>query len=211
MFGEFREQLACLGVEQLLRGRPAHPLHEAADHLAAVDGGIERSADVDQDVHARDRELAGQAVDLHLGDGGAVGEIEEGVAPAGLAVEVDPGRGVEPARTQVDAFLVGEPDELAEAEPAAGPAVVDHAARSNGRAPAKARSRRRARRSAGGRLGEPLLQVLQARSAAVPFRSVLAEAAVGEVLLFFSVEAGITRTASIGIATHRRRSGGSWC
>ncbi len=43
-------------------------------------------------------------------------------------------------------------------------------------------------------------RVSQARSAAVPFRSVLAEAAVGEVLGIFSVEVGITRTPSIGIA-----------
>ena len=40
----------------------------------------------------------------------------------------------------------------------------------------------------------------QARTAAVPFRSVLAEAAVGEVLLFFSVEVGMTTTASGGSA-----------
>src|SRR4051812_18159485 len=32
-----------------------------------------------------------------------------------------------------------------------------------------------------------------ARTAAVPFKSVLADAAVGEVLWFFSVEVGITR------------------
>lgn len=44
------------------------------------------------------------------------------------------------------------------------------------------------------------LSASQARRAAVPFRSVLAEAAVGEVLGIFSVEAGITRTVSIGTA-----------
>jgi hypothetical protein len=38
----------------------------------------------------------------------------------------------------------------------------------------------------------------QARTAAVPLRSVEAEAAVGEVLLFFSVEVGITNTAPSG-------------
>ena len=38
------------------------------------------------------------------------------------------------------------------------------------------------------------LRMAQARRAAVPFKSVLAEAAVGEVLLFFSVEVGMTRT-----------------
>ena len=34
----------------------------------------------------------------------------------------------------------------------------------------------------------------------MPFKSVDADAAVGEVLLFFSVEAGITRTAPSGSA-----------
>ena len=34
----------------------------------------------------------------------------------------------------------------------------------------------------------------------MPLRSVLAEAAVGEVLLFFSVEVGMTWTASTGSA-----------
>ena len=43
-------------------------------------------------------------------------------------------------------------------------------------------------------------RISQARSAAVPFKSVLAEAAVGEVLLFFSVDVGMTRTASSGSA-----------
>ena len=66
---------------------------------------------------------------------------------------------------------------------------------------AKARSRRaadakwRAAASA-----SRLFKISQARRAAVPFKSVLADAAVGEVLLFFSVEAGMTRTASSGKA-----------
>lgn len=40
-----------------------------------------------------------------------------------------------------------------------------------------------------------------ARNAAVPFKSVLADAAVGDVLLFFSVDVGITRTVSRGTAS----------
>ena len=51
----------------------------------------------------------------------------------------------------------------------------------------------------------------QARTAAVPFRSVLAEAAVGEVLLFFSVEVGITRTLSTGKPNWSATSCRTWC
>ena len=45
-----------------------------------------------------------------------------------------------------------------------------------------------------------ILRISHAFTAAKPLRSVLAEAAVGEVLLFFSVEVVITRTASAGSA-----------
>ena len=51
---------------------------------------------------------------IHLGNGGAVGEIEKRIAAAGLAIEIDPGRGIEAARTEVDALLIGQPDKLGE-------------------------------------------------------------------------------------------------
>ena len=46
-----------------------------------------------------------------------------------------------------------------------------------------------------------------ARTAAVPFRSVLADAAVGDVLMLRSVEVGMTRTDSTG---KRNSAATSW-
>ena len=136
-------------------------------------------------------------------DGGAVGEVEERVAPAGLAVEVDAGRGVE-ARVRRGRRAPRRPAGRARRRRA------DRPGRRTSNTPAALETdvRRRGRDPVGGRGEVPARpprragpsSVSQARSAAVPFRSVLAEAAVGEVLLFFSVEVGITRTASIGSA-----------
>ena len=56
-----------LGVEdQLLRGEPAHALHEAALDLADVDRRVQRASDVVEDVDARHAVLAGERVDDHL-------------------------------------------------------------------------------------------------------------------------------------------------
>ena len=186
-----REQLAVFRVEQLFGGGPAHSLHKAADHLAAVDGRVDRPAEVEQDVNPRDRKLAGESVDHNFGNGRSVRVVQERRALAGLAVEVDAGRGVESSRSQVDAIGVGQPHELAETDP------VDRGRCGSNTHPfSKAISGNGCRRGRGrGKMtrrgsGEPLLEISQARRAAVPFKSVEAEAAVGEVLLFFSVDVG---------------------
>src|SRR5258708_11806989 len=100
-------------MEQLLVGNPAHPRTEPADHLAAINVGVERSTQIHQDVDPRHSELAGQSVDYDLGDRGTVGEVKERIAPARLAIEVDPRRGVKAPSAQVDALFVGQLDELA--------------------------------------------------------------------------------------------------
>ena len=164
--------------------------------------GLSDSAEVHQDVDPRHRELAGQPVDHHLGDGGAIGEVKERVAPARLAIEIDPRRRIKAPRAQVDALFVGQPDELSESRAGsrAGGCHAPPRARS-GCAWGKARSHRRPTRNGARppRRAGPSRSAA-ARRAAVPFKSVLADAAVGEVLLFFSVEAGMTRTDSSGKA-----------
>ena len=108
------QQLAAFAVDQALGRDPAHALDEAADDLAAVDAGIDRAADVDQQIDARHGELAGEAIDLDLGDGRALRVVQERSAAAGLAVVVDAGRGVEAVGAEVDAVAAGRGAELAE-------------------------------------------------------------------------------------------------
>ena len=48
--------LPALVPPQLFTGEPAHALHEAAFHLPHVDRGIQRAADIMQDVDAQQRD-----------------------------------------------------------------------------------------------------------------------------------------------------------
>ena len=57
-------------------------LHEAAFDLPAIDQRRDRIADVFQDVDAQQAIVAGEAIDLHFGDGRAVGEVVERLARA---------------------------------------------------------------------------------------------------------------------------------
>ena len=50
-----------LGIHQFLGRGPAHPLHESADHLPAVDRRVDRSAEIQQDVDPSNGKLASQA------------------------------------------------------------------------------------------------------------------------------------------------------
>ena len=169
--------------------------------------GLIELADVHQQVDARDGQLAGEAVDQHLAARDAVGVVEERRAAAGLAVEVDAGRGVEAALAEVDALLVGLAADVLERDraragarrrrrgrPRSGCARARRPAPSSGRASiaaATSASRARMRR--------------HASAAAAPFRSVPLDAAVGEVLLFLSVLVGATITRVVRARPARRR------
>ena len=59
-------------------------LHEAAFDLAAIDQRRNRVADILQKVGAQQTIVAGEAIHLDFGDGGAVSEIMERAAAAGL-------------------------------------------------------------------------------------------------------------------------------
>lgn len=119
-----RQQHAAVRVLQLLGGAPAHPLDEGPEQLAAVDARVDRYADVHEHVDARDAQFAGEAVDLDLGDRRAVGEVEERRPLARIAVQVHPGRGIEPALAERDAFEVGTLDEFGKGHAAIRGALV---------------------------------------------------------------------------------------
>ena len=102
-----REQFAALVVNQALAGHPAHALDEAADDLPHVDAGIDRAADVHQQIDARHGQLAGEAIDLHFGGGRALREIEKRIAAAGFAVVIDARRGVKAAGPEIDPLAPG--------------------------------------------------------------------------------------------------------
>ena len=75
--GEWRQQFALARRRPGLGRHPAHALDEPADDLAAVDAGIDRAADVDQQIDPRHAQLAGEAIDEHLGHRGPLRVIEE--------------------------------------------------------------------------------------------------------------------------------------
>ena len=123
-----REQIALRVVDERFGRDPAHALDEPADDLPAIDARIDRAADVDQQIDARHAQLAGEAIDEHLGDRGALRVIEERRALAGLAIEIDARRGVEAAGAQIDAVAAGLGAKLAERDSLLGPAAVEHVA-----------------------------------------------------------------------------------
>ena len=58
-------------------------LHEAAFHLADVDGRIERVTDIHNDVRAQAVPVARQAVELHLGHRSTKDKVVERHVPFG--------------------------------------------------------------------------------------------------------------------------------
>ncbi len=91
---------------QVFEGQPARALDEAALDLADVDHRGEAVADVVDDVHPPDAVRAGEAVHLHLGRRGAVGEVLERRAPERLRVPVEALGAVEAGRRQLDPLEV---------------------------------------------------------------------------------------------------------
>ena len=74
---------------QVFHGHPAHALGQPAFHLAAVDGGIDGTAEVVDHLHLVDGIGAAQAVDGYLEHGGAVDVVSERVTVLALLVVVD--------------------------------------------------------------------------------------------------------------------------
>ena len=199
--GEWLSSCAFVVVDEALGRDPAHALDETADHLTAVDARIDRAANVNQDVDARDGQLAGEAIDLDFGNRGALRVIEEWIAATGLAVVVDAGRGVETVGAEIDrpirAKLQSTPNlqrwlglRRSKTTPSSKATLSSVSARPSSRL-AKRREANAARRS---------LICLAALTAAAPLRSVPAEAAVGEVFAFLSVCVGITMNSIPGDA-----------
>ena len=102
-----RFQLARFVPPQLFARQPAGSLQKSALHLSAVQGRVERPADVVKDVHAQQAALARQRVHRHFGHRRAVREIEIRPAVERRAVEVDAGREVIARGAQLDAREVG--------------------------------------------------------------------------------------------------------
>ncbi len=124
--------------------------------------------------------------------------VEERRALAGLAIEVDAGRGVEAAGAEVDALAAGVGAQRAEGDADFGAAGVEDGV--VGEAHVARRGREalgRIGEAVGGELREAPLDLLAGvdRGGAVEVGA-RREAAVGEVLLFFSVRVGISRTRS---------------
>ena len=93
-----------------------------------------------------DFQFAGEAVDEDFAARDAVGEIQERRAASGLAVEIDAGRGVEPALAEADALFVCLANHLRETDDRSrrDPAVEDTALPRSGYSPARRQDHRRA-------------------------------------------------------------------
>ena len=88
------------------------PCAKPTFHLAAVDGGIDGTAEVVDDLHLVDGIGAAQAVDGDLEHGGAVHVVGERVTALALLIVVDAGRDVVAVRGQPPAGVVGEADQV---------------------------------------------------------------------------------------------------
>ena len=97
-----RQQLAGLRMpDQLFHRQPAHALDEGAFDLADVDRRVQRLAGVVQHVGAQQLPFAGERVDDHLADRGAVGEVVERAGPVIVSrSQLQAGRGVEAVATR---------------------------------------------------------------------------------------------------------------
>ena len=105
--GAGRKQLARVVVTQFFVGHPADALDETADDLAAIDAGVDRLADVHQQVGPIVNQFASEAIDGHFRDRGAGSVVEERIAAASFAIVVDAGRGEETACPQINTFATG--------------------------------------------------------------------------------------------------------
>ncbi len=144
------------------------------------------------EVHARDFEFAGQSVDEDFAARDAVGEIQERRSAAGFAIEIDAGSRVETAFAEADPSVRTPGARHRRTEVAgwelAGRMRIPPSKRMDGGSalsPSAGLASMAAATSASRPRNRP-----QASTAAAPFRSVAADAAVGEVLLFLSVLVG---------------------
>src|SRR5262245_49665779 len=120
------EQFSLGTINEALGRYPAHALNEAADYLAAIDAGVNRTPDVDQQIHTRHTQVTRKAIDLDLGDGGALRVVQKRISAPGFAVVVDTRRGVEPVGTKVDTLAAGRIAQFTEVDALCRIAGVEH-------------------------------------------------------------------------------------
>src|SRR5512133_1457651 len=106
--GRVRAEVALVVPHQFLGGEPAHALHKTAFNLPDVDGRIDRSAHVVQDIHFQDAALAGQSVDGYLGTGCAIGKVVKRPARQGGRVVVDFRGAVKAVAPELDAIGISQ-------------------------------------------------------------------------------------------------------
>src|SRR5205823_14083274 len=106
------EQIAVGRPALLFRSQPADALDERAGDLAAIDARIDRLADVHQQIAAQYPHHPGEAIDLHLGHGGSLREVEERRPAAFVDVPVDSLGRIEAALAEADAIVIGGGDEI---------------------------------------------------------------------------------------------------
>ncbi len=92
---------------QFFRREPAHALNERAFDLPDVDGRIERPPGIVQQIGAQQAPFAGEGIDQHFADRGAVGEVVERVAGQRLGIPMQVGRGVEAVAPQLHPGQIG--------------------------------------------------------------------------------------------------------
>src|SRR5699024_3814478 len=97
---------------QILQGQPSGTLDESALDLAEVDERGQGVPDIVDDVDAAQGVGAVEAVDLDLGDGGAVGEVLEGLAAHPRQVPVQALGAIEARGRELDALEVRGVDQL---------------------------------------------------------------------------------------------------
>ena len=60
--GRVPQQIAALVIDQRFRSDPTHALNESANNLATIHAGVDRATDVDEQIHPRHRQFAGETI-----------------------------------------------------------------------------------------------------------------------------------------------------
>ena len=124
--------------DQLLGRQPARALHIGALDLADIQRRVQAGPGIVQDIGAQDAVFARQPVDHHLGDRGAIGEVEERPPLTAQPVPGKLGCRVKPRRRKRNPRHIGRRDDLGKAPALARcphlPGVEDYLGRGAARA-----------------------------------------------------------------------------
>ena len=122
-----RKQNTSLVIDQTLGCRPTHPLNESTCDLSHVDTGIDRFADVHQQVDTGNGQVTGEAINFDFCDRRALGEVEKWIAAPGFSIEVHTRCLVKTTGTKIDAFHSGLVGQICKRDSTAWlPRVTDH-------------------------------------------------------------------------------------